>query len=397
MTNLVTRNEQVNLVIDRDTPNQPLHLLLLANSIGIGGMEEHVELLARLLDRQQFEVFAVCPEDPHTEPLYRELIKVADHVAKITPDRRYGLFRQFIETIKFYRQIRSWQIKCMHMHSTTYRGELWAFLAARLAGVRKIYVTEHLAPDAHIMWVERWLRNIFSYLVDGVVCVSRKNYEARADYLYTPKDRTTICNNGVDIDDFQPIASEKLLELRQKHNLPLNAKIIGTVVRFEPEKGLEYFIEAAPAIKAACPDAYFLMVGDGSLRAELEAHVARLGLTECFRFTGFQSEPRPYLGLLDVFVLPVPVGSMSIGLLEAMAMKRAVVMTFGGEGEAVVDGVSGFCAEPRNPAAIAKAVITILDNPQLQKAFGEAARQHIETEFSAQRVAKQLGELYLHS
>jgi glycosyltransferase involved in cell wall biosynthesis len=173
--------------------------------------------------------------------------------------------------------------------------------------------------------------------------------------------------------------------------------VLGTVVRFEPEKGLSYLIDALPAIKAACPNAYLLMVGDGSLREALQAQVAQLGLADSVGFVGFQRDPRPYLGLIDVFVLPVPVGSMSIGLLEAMAMRRAVVITFGGEGEAVIHGVSGFCAEPRKPDSIAAYVIRLLQDAALRKSMGEAAYQRIADTFSAQQVARTLGNLYSSS
>jgi glycosyltransferase involved in cell wall biosynthesis len=371
-----------------------LRLLLLTNSITIGGMEEHVKLLARHLDRSKFEVFSINPHWEAIGPFNRAMAEIADHSLEITPDRRYGRWQQLKETLKLFRQLRAWHIEVLHMHSTTYRGQLWAFAAARLAGVSKIYVTEHLAPETALPRLQRYVRNLFSFMVNGIVCVSRKNYEARASRLYTPRARTTVVNNGVDLDDFPPIPAETLAELRQRYQFPPEAQIVGTAVRFEPEKGLEYLIEAMPKIREACPEAYFLMVGDGSLRAQLEAQVAELGMSEYVRFAGFQSNPRPFIGLMDAFVLPVPVGSMSIALLEAMAMERAVVITFGGEGEAVVPGESGLWAEPRNPASLAEAITRILKDPALKKAFGAAARQRIESEFSATRVAQVLGELY---
>jgi glycosyltransferase involved in cell wall biosynthesis len=371
-----------------------IRVLLLTNSVAVGGMEEHIELLARHLDRQRFEVFAVCPDWQPTEPFSRSLSEAADHIALITPDRRHGLWRLVTETIRLARQMRQWRIQVVHMHSTTYRGQYYAFFAARMAGVRRIYVTEHLAPDQELPRGERLLRDTFSRMLSGIICVSQKNYLSRATYLYTPPERTTVVNNGVDLADFPPIPDATLAKLRMLYRLPSDAQIVGTAVRFEPEKGLNYLIEAMPRIKAACSKAYFLLVGDGSLRDELAAQIASVEMTDYVRFVGFQSDPRPYLGLMDAFVLPVPVGSMSIGLLEAMAMQRAVVITFGGKGEAVIHGESGFCAEPRNAASIAEFVIQILQNPKLKRALGEAARQRIESEFSAQQVARSLSALY---
>jgi glycosyltransferase involved in cell wall biosynthesis len=357
-------------------------------------MEEHVELLARHLDRKQFEVFSICPDWAATEPFYRSLAQVSDHIVKATPDRRHGILRLLRECGRLYRYLRTWQIDVMHMHSTTYRGQVFALMVARMAGVKQVYVTEHLAPEQKLPWIERSLRALVSRLVDGVVCVSEKNYQARAQHIYTPKQSTLVVNNGVDLDDFPPIPEQTLAELRARHHIPNEALIIGTVVRFEPEKGLNYLIDALPAIKAACPQAYLLMVGDGSIRQELEMQVRNLGLADSVGFVGFQSDPRPYLGLIDAFVLPVPVGSMSIGLLEAMAMRCAVVITFGGEGEAVIHGTSGFCAEPRNPASIAEYVIQLLQDQGLRKQMGEAAYRRVADAFSAQQVARSLGQLY---
>ena len=369
-------------------------LLLFTNAIAVGGMEEHIELLARHLSRAKFEVYAISPDWKPIEPFNHALSEVADHFATVTPDRRYGRWQQIKETWRLVKQISAWRINIAHMHSTSFRGQFVALIAMRIAGVKQIYVTEHLAPDAPLPLRERLTRGLFSRLVSGIVCVSEKNYRARANYLYTPHERTVVVNNGVDVDDFTPFPEDQLTALREQYQIPADGQIVGTVVRFEPEKGLNDLISAFVTIRAACPRAYLLMVGDGSLRGALEQQAAELGIGQYIRFVGFEPDPRPFLNLMNVFVLPVPVGSMSIGLLEAMAMRRAVVITFGGKGEAVIHGESGFCAEPRNPDSIAEFVIKILQAPELQRTLGEAARRRIEEEFSAQRVARVLGTLY---
>ena len=369
-----------------------VRLLLYTPNYGVGGMEKHIELLARHINRERFEVFAICPDFDSIKSFRDSLAQASDHFAAISFDHWHlGNF------LKLVQQIREWHIQVMHMHNGAYLGQNLSLLAARLAGVRKVYITEHLAPQEPVQLRHRLVRStlIRSRIISGIVSVSEKNYQSRAKYLYTPKKRSFIVDNGVDVDDFVPIPEQTLANLRQRYQIPTNAQVIGTIVRFEPEKGLNDLVDAMPFIRAACPNAYLLMVGDGSLRTELEAQVTRLGLTEYVRFTGFQSEPRPFFGLMDVFVLPVPVGSMSIALLEAMAMRRAVVMTFGGKGEAVIHGETGFCAEPHNPKSIAQFVIQILQNPTLQHSLGEKARQQIEERFSARRVARTLEQIYI--
>jgi glycogen synthase len=369
-------------------------ILLLTNSHDIGGMEEHVELLARYLDRQQFEVYGICPDWPAVAPFHESLAAEADHAVALSTSRPHGLWSRLTEAIRFYRQIRGWRIQVMHMHSGYFDGHLSVLPIARLAGVRKIFVTEHLAPEAPLARRDRWVRNVFSWMVDGIVCVSLKNFEARRRFIYTPPKRTMVVNNGIDLDDFEPIADETLAALRKRHNIPAGVPIVGTVVRFEPYKGLHYLIDAMPAIRAACPEAVLLLVGDGPMRAELEVQVKQLGLTDHVYFVGFQDNPRPYMALMDAFVLPVPVGSMSIALLEAMAMERACVITFGGDGEAIIHGENGYCAEPRNPQSIAQNVLHILVDPAVKERIGKAARKRVEAEFSARQVARSLGDFY---
>ena len=357
-------------------------------------MERHVELLARDLDRAHHEVFTICPRWPAIDAFDAALRRVSDHHTRCTPDRRWGLRREMVEAWRLYRHLREWHIEVVHLHLTTFAGGIWALLAARLAGVKAILCTEHLAPETRLPGHRRLLRRAFVRCVDRLVCVSEKNRQTRIRYLHTPAEKTVVVVNGVDADDFPPIATHALCQLREGLGLPSEARVVGSVVRLAPDKGLEYLLAAMPAILARCPDAHLLLVGDGPLRAELEAHAERLGLRERIIFAGFQADPRPYLGLMDVFVLPVPVGSMSIGLLEAMAMRRAVVITFGGEGEAVIHGASGLCPPPRDPQALAEAVGRLLCDPHLAREYGEAARRRVEEHFSATQVARTLSRLY---
>ncbi len=373
-----------------ERPARRLRVMQYIMNRAVGGMEEHVVLLARHMDRRQFEVFSVCPDYPEVQSFRDALAEHSDGFAAISFDHQHlGGFWSLLRTM------RKWRIDVIHMHSGWWRGNILACLAARLAGVRSIVITEHQAPEHPEPLLPRMVRNALSrHVVDATVSVSVKNLNQRSQFLDLPASRSHVVDNGVDVDDFQPIAAERIAAVRRQHGIPDDALIVGTLVRFEPEKGLNYLIDAMPGIVRGCPRAHLLMVGDGSLRLELEAQVARLGLTEHVHFTGFQTEPRPYFGVIDVFVLPVPYGSMSIALLEAMAMGKAVVMTFGGDGEAVVHDQTGLCAEPRSAASIEEYVLQLLQDDERRREMGARARAHIATNFSAATTARKLERIY---
>jgi glycosyltransferase involved in cell wall biosynthesis len=371
-----------------------LRVLLLTNSVAIGGMEKHVEMIARDLDRTQAEVFAVCPEWAPIAPWVETLAQAADHSARLAPDRRYGLPRGLRDTLRLWRQVRAWRIQVMHMHLTTYGGGSLALLAARLAGVRTIILTEHLAPQEPLGWLHRARHTLLTHMLNALVCVSITNREARERHLTTPPAKTVVVNNGIDVAPFAPTTPAECAALRARLGIPEGAPVVGSVVRLEDEKGLNYLLDAMPRVLTQIPGAYLLFVGDGSLRAPLEEQASRLGIRERVLFAGFQADPRPYLSLMNAFVLPVPFGSASIGLLEAMAMRRAVIITFGGKGEAVVHGETGLRLPPRDPQALADGIIQALADPAYERRLGENARQRIEETFSSASVAHELLALY---
>lgn len=374
--------------------SERLRLLLFTNSVEVGGMEKHVELIARCLSHAQVEVFTVTPAWPATAAWSETLAGVSDHSELYTPDRRYRLLAGMREAARLWRRLRRWRIQVMHIHLTTYSGGLLALFAARLAGVRSVVCTEHLAPDATIPLVYRWRRNIMSYNFNSIICVSEANRASREQYLYTPADKTVVINNGIDTERFGPIPAAEQAALRERLGIPLGAPVVGSVVRLVEEKGLPYLFDAMPHILARLPDTHLLLAGDGPLRAQLEAHATRLGFHDHVIFAGFQADPRPYLSLMNAFVLPVPFGSGSIGLLEAMAMERACVITFGGKGEALIDGVNGLKQPPRDPLALADAILRVLSDPIYERQLGVSARKRIESAFSAQSVADQLLAIY---
>jgi glycosyltransferase involved in cell wall biosynthesis len=371
-----------------------LRVLLFTNSVAIGGMEKHAAMIAHDLDAHVAEVYAICPEWAEIDPWAEQFCGLVHASARITPDRRYGQVRQLRETARMWRQLRDWRIDVMHMHLTSYHGGTWALLAARLAGVKTVLCTEHLPPEQPLSRVARTMRDRFTRDLDGVVCVSEVNRKARAAHIYTPDDKTTVVNNGIDVSGFTPSSAAETAELRQRLGIPADAPVVGTVVRFVEEKGLPYLMAAMPRVLERVPNARLLMVGDGPLRADLERQAQEFGYSDRVIITGFQEDPRPFLSLIDAFVLPVPFGSASIGLLEAMAMSRAVVITFGEEGDAVIDGETGLRPPPRNPEALAEAILRVITDPDFEQYLGTQARQRIEEHFSSKSMAAQLLRLY---
>jgi len=176
-------------------------------------------------------------------------------------------------------------------------------------------------------------------------------------------------------------------------NIDPGALVIGSVVRLAEGKGLPDLIRAF-AIVCRDHQSILLLVGDGPLRSRLESLARDLGISAHVRFAGHQVEATQYLDAMDVFVLAVPAGSMSMALLEAMAHGLPSVITYCGPEEPVIDGRTGLCAPPSDPAGLARVLARVSREPELRARLGRAAEAHVMRHFSVERVADDLLELY---
>ncbi len=134
------------------------------------------------------------------------------------------------------------------------------------------------------------------------------------------------------------------------------SQIVGVVARLEPEKGHQTLIEAWPHVLREVPDAYLLIVGEGSRRDFLEQWAAAHKVAHRVIFTGRRDDVPAVTAALDVAVLPSWREAQGLSILEAMALSRPVVASdVGGIPEMIEDGVTGLLVEHDNPVALANA------------------------------------------
>lgn len=370
-------------------------LLLMANSVAIGGMEEHVRLLAQELDRDRFEVHVAMPEWAPTDEFAARLAEIADRFHTSTPDRRHGLRRQLRDLAGIYRIARRERFDVAHVHGTSYHGCTALIVMLRLARVRRVYLTEHLAPETRQLGPARWYRRVVTGRLAGLIAVSENNRDARLKNLGDPGCPVIVVNNGIDIGRFDLADETTTAAVRDELGISADATIVGSAIRLEADKGVDDLVRAFADVHARHSDTVLLLVGTGSQQAALAALADELGIGAATRFAGFRSDPRPYISATDVFVLPVPFGSASIGLLEAMALERPCIITFGGHKEAVVHHRCGYCALPRNPDSLARYIELLVTDPTRRSEFGRAARDRVAADYSATRVARELERVYV--
>jgi glycosyltransferase involved in cell wall biosynthesis len=295
-----------------------------------------------------------------------------------------------------------------------FRGDLWPPGLATLAGVLRSFRPDvvqlhdphavsagllalRFAPGAAAVATRRVdfpLRGLLSrwkYASCGrVIAVSR----AIADVLEgggLPPDRIRVVYEGV--PDRPPAQGGE--EALRALGIPEGSPVIGNVAALTPHKDHETLIRAAALVLERVPEARFVILGEGELRSTLERQAAGLGLGDRCVFAGFRNDLDRLLPAFTLLCLSSRLEGLGTSLLDAMCFGVAIVATTaGGIPEAVEDGVTGTLVPPGDAAALARALLDLLENEGRRRALAAAARHRFEERFSAGRMVDETLRVY---
>lgn len=267
----------------------------------------------------------------------------------------------------------------VHLHSSK-AGVLGRLAARRHGGTRVVY-SPHSFPFvgdlprpriALATAIERGLAR----LSDEILCVCDWEVGIAQANRLRPRRGLTRVYNGVDRFPEGVEVAPELAEWRAQGEGP----IVAALAVLRRQKRLDVLIEAAPVILAGDPAVRVAVIGSGPEGAELEELARTRGLDRepRFRMIPFTASTESYLAGLDFYVLPSAWEAFPIGVLEAMAAGVPQVATdVGGTSEAVLDGVTGRLVAPRDPPALAAAVLEILqDESRRERMSIQSKKRH---------------------
>jgi glycosyltransferase involved in cell wall biosynthesis len=349
-----------------------------------GGAQEHVFNLVTRLDRARYDVSVLSLSNgPAVRRLERSgistcvledmdddaaIVAVAAHLTAVEADV---------------------------VHNHMYRAEVVGTQAAwhiAAAGRPRPYVVGTVHSSRVRSEEDRALVRRLTPRMDHLIAVSRAIVRKIGD---EGRDGApvSLIYNGVDLTRYSE--PDICGTLHSEYPIPLGAPIVGVVARLEPEKGHPTLIEAWPAVLGAAPDAHLLIVGEGTQRDSLEAQVAVLGLGSSVTFTGRRDDVPAVTAALDVAVLPSYREAQGLSILEAMALSRPVVASaVGGIPEMIEDGRTGLLVPPRDPDALAAAIIRLLRNHPFADTLAKAAQNLVHDRFCVELMVRAIESIY---
>jgi glycosyltransferase involved in cell wall biosynthesis len=236
-----------------------------------------------------------------------------------------------------------------------------------------------------------WIELIFARLAHRIVAVGevqRQQLQSR----YWLSDRVVrVIRNGV-----APAPSMDGAAFRAQVGAG-DRMLVGTIARLTDQKGLHDLLTVASHFRPAKDRVLFVVVGEGSLRRELEERRRTLGLDDMVVFTGWVPDAaRVALPEFEVFLQPSHWEAMSISILEAMAAGKPVVATRVGETPKMIeDGVDGLLVDVRDTQAMAYAVGRLVEDRSLSTTIGAAAARKVAQSFNLERMTRAYEDLYV--
>lgn len=265
-------------------------------------------------------------------------------------------------------------------------------LAAKRARRPLVWHVREMVVDSRVV---AFMRKLVGWWATRAVAIS----EAVADTLRHCGSRLRVIPNGIDISEYDHPAEPG--PVRAQYNLSADTPVVTTIGRLEEWKGQHVFVEALPAVFAACPEARALVVGGAAVNKpeyaeQLKARCVALGIEGRVTFTGIRTDIPAVLAASSLLVLPTvtpePFGRT---VVEAMAAGKPVVATAaGGPRETVEDGETGYLAPPGDAAALAECIVAILTDSALRERMGRKGRERALEKFALTRLVRDMTGLF---
>lgn len=355
----------------------------------IGGVERYVETLLKYTDHNQVENILICSQN------YDEakMKKIADKVILIRMKHEINAYADFKAIRAIHHYIKQIKPDIIYAHSSK------AGALARIAdlGIKnKVIYNPHgwafnMQQSAKKKEMYKWVEKILAHFCDKIICISDAEKKSALREKICKSDKLQVIYNGIDLEEINNTTPIERAGL----GISSDAFVVGMVGRLSKQKSPDIFVKAAKLIKEKIPNAYFLMVGDGELRNQIEGMVQQYGLDSSFLITGWVDNPTAYMKIMDVGMLLSRWEGFGLVLPEYMACGVPIIATdVDAIPNIIKDGVNGLLVLPGDLSEIASSVIKIwLDNKVKQNLIKNNFVD-VKKKYNSKRVVTQTLQIY---
>jgi glycosyltransferase involved in cell wall biosynthesis len=224
---------------------------------------------------------------------------------------------------------------------------------------------------------------------------SRAGADDYADWIGIPRERIAIVYNAIDLGGRIRARPEAVAALRRSLGIPIDAFVVGGVLRLEEEKRPLFWIETAAAVAKRLPLAWFVVFGQGHMYDRMARKIRQMGLAERFVMAGVTEDVPTAMSAMDVMLLTSRGEGLPNVLLEAQAVGTPVIATdVGGCREALDGGITGWTIGSHQPQGLVERIVWLHDNPQARHVVLERGPAFVAEKFGMSQMISHTMRVY---
>lgn len=358
-----------------------------------GGVDCYLRMLLSYMDRNQFEHILICSFD-YSKDEYKNLV---DEFVQIEMCNSLSLMSDVkaISTVRHF--IKYYHPDIIYCHSSKAGGI--GRIANMGTGIPLVYNPHGWAFNIKGAKLKSciylWLERMLAPLTTQYVIISNYEKLSAIQMHVTSVTKMKVIFNGVDMEKINEQLKNTLVT-RASLNIPDDAYLIGMVGRISIQKAPDIFVRVAAVLKDVIPNVYFMIVGDGEQRGEINRLIKELGLVGRVVITGWVNNPIAYANLFDQAVLLSRWEGFGLVLAEYMKLGTPIVATeVDAIPDLIIDHENGLLVEMDNVEQAANAIKEIFYNEELKQKIISNSLMRVNAFFNIQRVACEHESLFL--
>ncbi|WGE48588.1 glycosyltransferase [Actinobacillus equuli] len=348
----------------------------------LGGVGRYLELYDKYIDKDLFENIYILPIGAWESNDSRDKRYILNIGQSFSP------INLVTNIIKIRQILRKEKPDIFYLHST-FAGVIGRFAAISM-GCKIIYNPHGWSFKMNVSKLKQTFYKIveggLAFLTDMFVLISKSEYEA-ARSIGVSEMKCCLIYNGIETTRKTDIATIPSLDTKY---------VIGMIGRISEQKNPMFFAQFAKEILKQHPNTYFILVGDGEQRKQLEEYLERNNLNDAFYITGWVTNPESYLNLFDQAVLFSKWEGFGLAVAEYMAYNKPVIVTgIDGIRDLIQNEINGFTIVEGDLNDSVNKSNRLRNEPKTVAKFIEASNELIQEKFNAKKMVSSLEKLFI--
>lgn len=352
-----------------------------------GGVARYLQMLFKYMDRDKYEQILIYPTEHKNEQ--EKFIDFVDNIEFVDMCREINPIKDFKSIVEINRLIKKYNPDLIYVQSS--KGGAIGRIANLLEDKPIVYNAHGWAFNMKVSKLKRriyvFIERVLASVTDSIIAISDEEKNSAISNKICSEEKIKVILNGIDIEEYDNSKISEL-EVKSKYNIPFDSRVFGMVGRISEQKAPDIFIRVASEINKKLPNSFFIIVGDGEDKANIELLIDELGIKDKTLITGWVDNIYEYISTFDIAMLLSRWEGFGLAIAEYMIANKPIIATNVDSIPILVENeINGLLVSVDNVDEVVEAVFKIINDSELANKFIENSNEKARINFNVKRVA----------